>query len=354
MKALVLSGGVGTRLRPLTYSMPKQLITVANRPVLGYIIEDIKNAGITDVGIVVGDWVDAVRKEFGDGSEMGLRITYITQDEPRGLAHCVQISREFLGSEDFVMYLGDNILVPGIGEIIAEFAERRPAAQVAVAKVRDPSEYGIAVVGADRRVLDLEEKPAHPRGNLALMGVYVFSPAIHRAVREIKPSSRGEWEITDAIQQLIDTGHSVRAHVFTGFWKDTGRLEDILECNRVLLEYATPAVVGQVDADSELIGPVSVEPGARISRSQVHGPAVVGAGAVVTDSIVGPYTSVGCDCVLDDAGIEDSILLAGASIRALRGVRQSLIGRSSRLDGLARRDAQLRLVVGDDAQIEIS
>jgi glucose-1-phosphate thymidylyltransferase len=354
MKSLVLSGGAGLRLRPLTYSMPKQLVPVANKPVLRYVIEDIKNAGISDVGIVVGDRIDAVRGEFGDGSALDLRITYIRQDKPRGLAHCVQISRGFLGDEDFVMYLGDNIMVPGISEVVAEFTEHRPAAQVAVAKVSDPSEYGIAVVDADGRVLDLEEKPAKPRGDLALMGVYVFTPAIHRAVREIRPSRRGEWEITDAIQQLINTGQPVRAQVFTGFWKDTGRLADVLDCNQILLELTPPDVAGDVDADSELIGPVTVEPGARIIRSQVHGPAAVGAGAVVTDSIVGPYTSVGRDCVLHNAGIEDSILLAGASIRSLHGVRRSLIGRSSRLDGVARRDTELTLMVGDDSRLEIS
>jgi glucose-1-phosphate thymidylyltransferase len=353
MKALVLSGGLGSRLRPLTYAMPKQLVPVANRPVIRYGLESIRRAGITDVGIVVGGWADMIEAELGDGAELGLKITYLAQDAPRGLAHCVMIARDFLADDDFVMYLGDNVLIGEMDSFFEDFRERRPAAQIVVTKVPDPTECGVAEIDDRGVVLSLEEKPRRPRGDLGLMGIYLFTPAIHEAVRNIRPSHRGEWEITDAIQRLVGDGREVRAYVYTGYWKDTGKIEDLLECNRAVLDTTASAIDGEVDTATDIIGPVVVERGARVSRSRLIGPAIVGAGCVIHDSLVGPYTSLGPGCALTGAGIEDSIVMAGASIRGVHGVHASLIGRSARVERLAGMPGRRRLTVGDDCVVAV-
>lgn len=354
MKALVLSGGAGTRLRPFSYSMPKQLIPIANKPVLVHVVENLHALGITQIGIIVGDRAAEIDAALGDGTSLGVEITYIPQDAPRGLAHCVAIARDFLGDDDFVMYLGDNMLPGGVSEIAEEFRATRPAAQIVVYKVGDPRAFGVAEVGEDGRVVRLVEKPREPRSDLAMIGVYFFTPAIHEAVDAIGPSARGELEITDAIQWLVSGGQDVRARVYGGYWKDTGKVEDVLECNRELLQGISAGVHGFVDDASELVGPVVVEAGARVVRSQIVGPAIVGSGTLVEDSFVGPHTSIGENCTFSDAGVYYSIALDGATVRAVHGIHGSLIGRAATVTSAEAQTGRHRLVVGDHTQVEVS
>ncbi len=356
MKALVLSGGMGTRLRPITHSMPKQLVPVAGKPVLVHCLEQIRSAGITDIGIIVGDRGPEIRAVLGDGADLGLQLTYIPQEAPFGLAHCVLIAREFLGDDDFVMYLGDNILIADLGAIAADFAAHRPSAQLVVTRVEHPEACGVAEVAPDGTVRRVEEKPTAPRTDLAMVGVYFFTPSIHQAVRSIKLSARNEWEITDAIAWLIEAGQRVRAHVHTGFWKDTGQIEDLLECNRMLLAASVGAarIDGTVDATSTVTGPVHIEAGARVERSHLVGPCIIGAGTVVEDSRVGPYTAVGERCVLRHAGIEDSIVLDAVSVIAVNGIHHSLLGRNAEISLSTDSQRRHRLVVGDHTRVEVN
>ncbi|WP_432167111.1 glucose-1-phosphate thymidylyltransferase [Streptomyces sp. bgisy031] len=354
MKALVLAGGLGSRLRPFSHSMPKQLIPIANKPVLAHVMDQLRDMGVTQVGIVVGNRSKDIVSALGDGSALGVRITYIPQDEPLGLAHCVRIAGDFLGEDDdFVMVLGDNMLADGAADLAEDFRARRPAAQVVVRKVADPREFGVAEVDENGRVLRLVEKPEFPRSDLAVIGLYFFTPAIHEAVAAIEPSARGELEITDALQWLITAGADVQARVYPGFWKDTGRVEDVLDCNRNLLDRLDRSVLGAVDESSELIGAVVVEPGARVVRSRVVGPAIIGAGSVVADSWVGPHTSIGRDCRLSAAGVEYSIMLDGAAVDRVSGVKGSLIGRDATVSS-AVLDDHYRLVVGDHSSVEVA
>jgi len=353
MKALVLAGGRGSRLRPLSYSMPKQLVPVANKPVLVHCLEALAATGVEDTAVVVGDQAAQIRSTLGDGTALGMRITYIHQDHPRGLADCVKLAQPFLGDDDFVMYLGDNMLLGGIQAPADEFRRRRPAAQIVVTPVPDPREYGVAQVDPDGRVTALVEKPSQPMSDLALIGVYFFTSEIHEAVCSIGPGRRGEYEITDALSWLVARDREVFATAYRGYWKDTGRVEDVLECNRVLLETLTPAVHGEIDADSTLFGAVVVEPGARIVRSVLVGPAIVGAGAVVEDSRIGPYASIGRDCTLRSAGIEQSIVLDGATVERIGVITGSILGRGSRVHA-ASGSARQRLLVGDDTEVEIA
>nr|CAA09637.1 putative dTDP-1-glucose synthase [Streptomyces violaceoruber] len=352
MKALILSGGMGTRLRPFTYSMPKQLVPVANKPILVHCLENVRAIGVEEVAVVVGDRADEVRAVVGDGSAFGLDVTYLQQEAPLGLAHCVSIAEEFLGDEDFVMYLGDNILAEGIAESARAFRDERSAARLLLTKVADPRAYGVAETDATGRVHALVEKPERPRSDLAVIGVYFFTAAVHDAVRAIEPSARGELEITDAIQYLVERGDRVVADEYTGYWKDTGSPDDLLDCNRVLLGRLRPGVHGEVDAASTVEGTVVVEAGRSWSDSRLVGPLVVGAGSVVRGSELGPYTALGRDCVLEDAGIRDSIVLDGVSIQGVRGLSGSLIGRSAAVrTGEA---AGRRLIIGDHTQAEVA
>ena len=353
MKALVLAGGTGSRLRPLSNTMPKQLVPVAGKPVLFHCLEAIRAAGLVDTGIVVGQWEQAIREAVGDGSAFGLRVTYLRQREPLGLAHCVLIAREFLGDDDFVMYLGDNVLAGGIADFVDTFRANRADAQLLVGKVTEPSEYGIATLDQDWRVLKVEEKPANPSSDLALVGVYLFGPAVHEAVRAISRSGRGELEITDAIQWLLTSGGAVRAHVYPAYWKDTGQVEDLLDCNRVLLERLTPSIEGWVDEDSEISGAVVVRPGARITRSRVQGPAVIGPGTIVTDSAIGPLASLGSGCRIEAAGVTDSMVLDGASIQRVNRITRSVIGSASRVRAGRETTGTHRLVLGANSSAEV-
>ncbi|MGW0555414.1 glucose-1-phosphate thymidylyltransferase [Streptomyces sp. NPDC002926] len=354
MKALVLAGGSGTRLRPFSYSMPKQLIPIANTPVLVHVLQGVRDLGVTEVGVIVGNRGPEIEAVLGDGSRFGLRITYIPQDAPRGLAHTVSIARDFLGDDDFVMYLGDNMLPDGVAGIAEEFTTHRPAAQVVVYKVADPRSFGVAELGPDGEVLRLVEKPQEPRSDLALIGVYFLTPAIHEAVEAIGPSARGELEITDAIQWLLSSGADVRASRYDGYWKDTGKVEDVLECNSHLLDGLSRRVDGHVDAGSVLVGQVVVEAGARILRSRVEGPAIIGTGTVVEGSHVGPYTSIGRDCLVTNSRLESSIALDEASVTGVHGLRHSLIGRAASVGTTGRGADHHCLVVGDHTRVDVA
>lgn len=350
----MLAGGSGTRLRPITHTSAKQLVPVANKPVLFYGLEAIAAAGIRELGLVVGDTQAEIETAVGDGSAFGLQITYLRQEAPLGLAHGVLIAREFLGDDDFVMYLGDNFVVGGINDLVDRFVRERPAAQIMLTRVGDPGQFGVAELDARGRVVGLEEKPARPKSDLALVGVYLFSPAIHAAVAELKPSWRGELEITDAIQWLIEAGLRVESSVISGYWKDTGNVTDMLEVNRLVLESVEPGVRGRVDEASELIGRVVVEPDAVVERSRVVGPAIIGRGARVQDSYVGPFTSVGASCVVTGSEIEYSILLPRASIDGVGRIEASLIGHDVEVTRAPNTPRAHRLVLGDHSKVQIT
>ena len=354
MKALVLSGGSGTRLRPITHTSAKQLVPVANKPVLFYGLEAIAAAGITDVGIVVGDTAPEIEAAVGDGSAFGIQTTYIRQHAPLGLAHAVAVARDFLQEDDFVMYLGDNFIVGGITSLIEEFSAARPAAQIMLTRVSNPRSFGIAELDLDGRVRRLEEKPQDPKSDLALVGVYMFTPAVHEAVAALKPSWRGELEITEAIQWLLDHGRTVNSTLITGYWKDTGNVTDMLEVNRLVLETTEPRLDGMVEPDCEIIGRVAVEAGAHVAASRIVGPAIIGAGSKVTGSYIGPFTAIAEDCAVDDSEIEYSIVLRGASIRGVRRIEASLIGRDAEVTPAPRVPRAHRLVLGDHSKVQIS
>src|SRR5215218_6909978 len=328
MKGLILSGGKGTRLRPITHTSAKQLVPVANKPVLFYGIEAMAAAGIEEVGIIIAPETGGeIREAAGDGSQFGVKITYVEQDAPLGLAHAVLTAEPFLGDDPFVMYLGDNLLQGGIVDLVRSFESRSPDALILLTPVPDPQHFGVAELDGDR-VIALQEKPPEPKTNLALVGVYMFTPLIHDAARAIEPSARGELEITDAIQHLLDSGRSVEPHVVQGWWKDTGRLEDMLEANRLILDTIEQRIEGEL-VDSQVEGRVIIEAGARLERATVRGPAVIGAGAHLVDCYIGPYTAVGEGCHVDRAEIEHSILLANATVHELNGrLESSLLGRN--------------------------
>ncbi|MFF2525543.1 glucose-1-phosphate thymidylyltransferase [Streptomyces liangshanensis] len=354
MKALVLSGGAGTRLRPITHTSAKQLVPVANKPVLFYGLEAIAEAGITEVGVIVGDTADEIREAVGDGSQFGMEVTYLQQDAPLGLAHAVLIAREYLGDDDFVMYLGDNFIVGGISGLVDGFRAERPDAQILLTQVPNPTSFGVAELDLGGRVVALEEKPKQPKSDLALVGVYLFTPAIHEAVRSIDPSWRGELEITHAIQWLIDQKRDVRSTTISGYWKDTGNVTDMLEVNRSVLERIEPHCAGTVDEASEIIGRVRIEKGAKVTGSRIVGPAIIGADTVVSDAYIGPFTSVSEECTIEDSEIEYSIILRGASITGVHRVEASLIGRNVEVTPAPRHPSAHRLVLGDHSKVQIS
>ena len=353
MKGLILSGGKGTRLRPLTFTSAKQLVPVANKPVLFYGIETLAAAGIREIGIVVGDTRAEIEAAVRDGAQWGVTVTYIAQDAPRGLAHAVLIAEPFIGNDPFVMYLGDNLLAKGIVPFVEEFATTRPAAQILLTPVPHPEQYGVAETDGDR-VVRLVEKPKIPRSNLALVGVYMFGPAIFDSVRRVRPSFRNELEITDAIQDLIDRGLQVRRHVVDGWWKDTGRLEDMLEANRLILDTLTPRVDGTVDGESRLEGKVVVEPGAVISGSVVRGPVIIGHDARIHDAYIGPFTAIMRNVEISGSEIEHSIVMEGSRITDLTDrVTDSLIGRGVTIVRRAGKPAALRFMLGDRSEVGI-
>jgi glucose-1-phosphate thymidylyltransferase len=354
LKGLILSGGAGTRLRPITHTSAKQLVPVANKPVLFYGIEALVDAGVTEIGIIIApETGDEIRAAVGDGSAFGAKITYIVQDEPAGLAHAVLTAEEFIGGSPFVMYLGDNLLADGLRGLVATFRADEPDALILLTPVDDPQSYGVAELDGER-IVRLVEKPKDPPSNLALVGVYLFAPAIFDAARALEPSWRGELEITEAIQSLIEDDHRVQSEVVSGWWKDTGQLADMLEANRLVLEEIETRVEGEVDEGSRIEGRVVVEPGARLERSVVRGPAVIGAGACIEDAYVGPYTSIGDDVHIRRSEVEHSIILAGSVVEDL-GTRMeaSLLGREVKLTRSEGMPKTLRMLVGDKSEIKI-
>jgi glucose-1-phosphate thymidylyltransferase len=359
LKGLILSGGKGTRLRPITHTSAKQLVPVANKPVLFYGIEAMAAAGVREVGIIIApETGEEIRRAAGDGSRFGVSIEYIVQDEPLGLAHAVLTAEPFLGDSPFVMYLGDNLLQGGISDLVAAFREHEPDALILLTPVPDPQNYGVAELAAATpgevgQVVKLVEKPSEPATDLALVGVYMFTAQIHAAARAIEPSGRGELEITDAIQYLVDAGQRVEPHVVRGWWKDTGRLEDMLEANRLILDNLTASVRGEL-IDSRVDGRVVIEAGAHLERTTVRGPAIVGAGARLCDCYIGPYTAIGESCRISSSEVEHSILLAGSSVCDLDGrMESSLLGRNVTVRRGDRQPRAYRFMVGDNSDISI-
>jgi glucose-1-phosphate thymidylyltransferase len=359
LKGLILSGGKGTRLRPITHTSAKQLVPVANKPVLFYGIEAMAEAGIEQVGIVIApDTGSEIEAAAGDGSRFGVQITYVPQEQPLGLAHAMLTAEPFLGSSPFVMYLGDNLLQGGIADLVAAFREHEPDALILLTPVPDPEHYGVAELadaapGKTGRVVRLMEKPPAPATDLALVGVYMFTAQVHAAARAIKPSARGELEITDAIQHLVDSGLRVEPHIVRGWWKDTGRLADVLEANRLILDNLIERIDGEL-IDSQADGRVVIEAGARLERSTVRGPAIIGAGARLSDSYIGPYTAVGEQCTISRSEVEHSILLAGCTVSDLDGrMESSLLGRNVSVRRGDRQPRAYRFMVGDNSDISI-
>ena len=358
MKALILAGGAGTRLRPITYTRAKQLVPVANKPILFYGIEAMVAAGITEIGVIVGDTRDEVMTALGDGSRFGASITFIPQDEPLGLAHCVLIAREFLGDDDFVMYLGDNLMEQDLSAFVAAFGDARggdagPEAQILLKQVPDPHRFGIASLDEHGDVVHLVEKPDDPPSDLALVGVYLFTARVHDAVAAIEPSPRGELEITDAIQWLIDEGERVRCELLTGWWIDTGKLTPLLEANRLLLEKIERSIDGSVDDASTIEGRVVIADGAVIENSTIRGPVAIGRGTTVRDSFIGPFSAVGNECSISHSEIEHSVIMDGSSVTDIARLEDSLIGSDASVARTRRKPRALRLMVGDHCQVDV-
>ena len=370
MKALILAGGSGTRLRPITHTRSKQLVPVANKPILFYGLEAIADAGIKQVGIVVGDTADEIKAAVGDGSNWGVAVTYLPQEAPLGLAHAVLIARDYLGEDDFVMYLGDNLLKQSLKDFVDHFENDRaaarmptledheadggiPCAQILLKAVPDPHLFGVAELGADGSVVRLLEKPDRPPSDLALVGVYLFDAQIHEAVAAIKPSARGELEITDAIQWLVDQGRKVRAQVLDGWWIDTGKLTPLLEANRLMLETIEKRVEGDVDDESEIHGRVVIEPGVTIRSSRVRGPVVIASGTKIVDSYIGPFTAIGSRCLVEGSEVEHSVILDDCRLIGAGRLEDSLLGHQVEVTRSSRRPLATRLMVGDHCTIDL-
>jgi len=358
MKGLMLAGGNGRRLRPITHTSAKQLVPVANKPILFYALDALVAAGVDQIGMIVGDTADEVTAAVGDGSAFDAEVTYIRQQAPLGLAHCVLISRDFLGDDDFVMYLGDNLLEQDLRGFVEGFESARdgptsPAAHLLLKQVPDPQRFGIAQIDEAGNVVRLVEKPVDPPGDLALVGVYFFDHRVHDAVRAIAPSARGELEITDAIQWLIAHGHVVRGELLGGWWIDTGKLTPLLEANRLLLERIEPGVQGDVDAGTSIDGRVRIDEGARLVRSRVRGPVAIAAGAHVEDSFIGPFTAIGERCRIVNSEIEHSVVMADSCVSDIPRLEDSLIGKEAIVTRTQSRPRALRLMVGDHCQIDV-
>lgn len=353
MKGLILSGGRGTRLRPLTHTRAKQLVPVANKPILFFGIEALTEAGIIDIGMVVGDTKDEIIAMVGDGSKWGAKITYIEQEKPLGLAHAVKISRDYIKDEPFVMYLGDNILFESLKPLIDEFLKSKANAQILLKRVDNPEQFGVAEC-KNGRVIRLEEKPEKPKSNLALVGVYIFDSTIFEAVEHIKPSWRKEYEITDAIQYLIDHGYKVHPHMTDGWWKDTGKLEDLLEANRMVLDRMPKKIEGEVNSGSKVDFRVVIQPGAKIFDSVVRGPAIIGERSLIVNSFIGPFTSIHNDVKILNSEIEHSIVMENSIIDSIDvRIVDSLIGKNVKIGKSKMKPMALRFMVGDNSEVGI-
>lgn len=353
MKALILSGGKGTRLRPITYTGAKQLVPVANKPILFYAIEAIRDAGITDIGIIVGDTHEDIRSAVGDGAKWGVKITYIRQEAPLGLAHAVKISQDFIKDEPFVMFLGDNLIKDGIRSLVDEYKASGANSQILLAHVPNAREFGVAELDGER-IVRLIEKPENPPSDLALVGVYMFDSHIFEAVNAIRPSARGELEITDAIQYLIDKGCRVNSHIITGWWKDTGKLEDMLEANRLMLEGLDTDIRGEVEPGSIVDGRMSIGRGSRIVNSRILGPAVIGEDCLIENSFIGPYTAINDRVTITSSEVEHSIVLQDCRITNIGGrLADSLIGKNVRIEKDGKKPRAYRMMLGDNSEVTV-
>jgi glucose-1-phosphate thymidylyltransferase len=354
MKALILTGGRGTRLRPLTYTIAKHLLPVANKPILFYVLDQIREAGITDIGIIISPETGASIKEaLAGGSGWGAKITYIIQPEPGGLAHAVKTAQDFLDDSPFLLFLGDNLIQEGVKDFVAQFYTSTPDALILLKEVADPRAFGVAELDESGKVVRLTEKPKEPKSNLALVGVYLFTPEIHRAIAQIKPSRRGELEITDAIQKLLDMGKAIRSHILQGWWLDTGNKDDLLEANRVVLdEFLKQDIKGEVDSQSRIEGRVEIREGTRIENSLIREPVSIAQGCRIRNSFIGPFTSIGAGTVIEDSSVEYSVILENCHILKIKHLADSVIGQNASIVKQKEDFEATRLFVGDDARVE--
>ncbi len=355
MKALVLSGGKGTRLKPLTNTTAKQLLPVANKPILHYVMEQIAEAKITDIGVIISpETGDKIKESLGDGARWNVQLTYILQPQPLGLAHAVKTARPFLGNSPFLMFLGDNLVQGGVTDFVAEFEKRHPSALVLLKEVADPRLFGVAELDSTGRVVRLVEKPKEPKSNLALVGIYLFTPEIHKAIEQITPSWRGELEITDAIQKLLDSSKTVHTHILKGWWLDTGKKDDLLEANRVVLDDLLQRDIrGEIDSASSIIGRVEIGESTKIENSTVRGPVSIGKSCHIKDSYIGPFTSIGTGSRIENSSIEHSVILEDCSICHIERLADSVIGRGARVAKQERGFKAVRLFIGDDTEIQL-
>ena len=355
MKALILAGGRGTRLKPITHTIPKQLLPVANKPILFYVLDQVREAGIADIGIIISPETSShVREAVGDGSRWGSQITYILQSEPLGLAHAVKTAQSFLGQSTFLMFLGDNLIEGGVKSFVQEFQNHSPDALVLLKEVSDPRLFGVAELNGKGEVVHLVEKPKEPKTNLALVGIYLFTPEIHKAIAQIKPSWRGELEITDAIQKLLDMRKKIRSHILKGWWLDTGKKDDLLEANRVVLDSLLKRDIrGEIDSKSKIVGRVEIKDGTKIENSTIRGPVSVAEGCQIRNSFIGPFTSIGAGTIIEDSSVGHSVILEHSRISRIERLEDSLIGTGVELKKSDERFKAVRLFVGCDSSLEL-
>ncbi len=353
MKGLILAGGFGTRLRPLTYTGAKQLIPVANKPIIFFGIEALVKTGVKEIGIVVGETANEVKKVVGNGEHWNINITYINQEAPLGLAHAIKISKDFLGSDSFIMYLGDNILKEGIEDFVNKFQQNKPNALILLTEVPNPQEFGVAVIDEKGTVQKLIEKPKEPPSNFALVGVYLFDKEIFKAIEQIKPSWRNELEITDAIQWLLENNLKVESHQVKGWWKDTGKPDDIIEANLLVLENIESSNKGK-HVDSKIDGKVKIEEGAIVENSSIRGPAIIGKNAKIIHSYIGPFSSIGDNAVIDNSEIECSVIMEGAHIKNVKNrIDRSIVGKNVIISVSDESPRTHKFILGDQSYLEI-